>query len=305
MAAKIPAKTANRIAAGMKKFQPILNSAKMRDLNESDTAAIVRDILAEVLGYDNYHEITSEHAIRGTYCDLAITVEGQICLLIEVKAVGLELKEAHIKQAIDYAANQGVEWVVLTNGINWKVFRVIFAQPIGQELVMEMEFPAMNPRSMGHVELLYLIAREGMQKSMLVDYHQQRQATNRFMLGAVLLSDPMLRAVRRELLRLAPTSKIQTSEIREALVHEVIKRDILEGEKAEEARKKVQKMASKQAKIKKSATAGPKQGAITNVRPGTDDIQPTPSITAQESGSSESPDPMAEPQHNQFPWQHR
>ena len=31
-----------------------------------------------------------------------------------LKAVGIELKEQHSKQAVDYAANQGVEWVALT-----------------------------------------------------------------------------------------------------------------------------------------------------------------------------------------------
>ena len=38
-------------------------------------------------------EITSEHAIRGTFCDLAVKVEGALALLIEVKAVGHELRD--------------------------------------------------------------------------------------------------------------------------------------------------------------------------------------------------------------------
>jgi hypothetical protein len=33
----VPAKVASRIAAGLKKFQPILEAAKSRDVNESDT----------------------------------------------------------------------------------------------------------------------------------------------------------------------------------------------------------------------------------------------------------------------------
>jgi predicted type IV restriction endonuclease len=41
----------------------------------------------------------------------------------------LELKDAHAKQAVDYAANLGVEWVALTNGQMWKVFRVISLPP--------------------------------------------------------------------------------------------------------------------------------------------------------------------------------
>lgn len=129
--AKTPSKVTDRIASGIKRFQPILASAKARDVGESDTVTIIVDMLSEIFGYDKYSEITSEHAIRGTYCDLAIKVEGNLQMLIEVKAIGTDLKEPHVKQAIDYAANQGVEWVVLTNGLVWRVYKVTFGKPIG------------------------------------------------------------------------------------------------------------------------------------------------------------------------------
>ena len=62
-------------------------------MNESDTVVIVMDMLQEIFGYDKYSDITSEHAIKGTFCDLAIKLEGAVQLLIEVKAIGLELKD--------------------------------------------------------------------------------------------------------------------------------------------------------------------------------------------------------------------
>ena len=37
---------------------------------------IVADILSEIFGYDKYNEVTSEYAIKGTYCDLAIKLAG-------------------------------------------------------------------------------------------------------------------------------------------------------------------------------------------------------------------------------------
>lgn len=76
--AKLPTKTADRISAGIKRFQPILAAAKSRDVGESDTVTIVVDILADIFGYDKYSEITSEHAIRGTYCDLATKLDGGV-----------------------------------------------------------------------------------------------------------------------------------------------------------------------------------------------------------------------------------
>ena len=125
---RIPQKVARRLSFGLKQFQPILESARSRDLNESDTVSIVTDILSEIFGYDKYNEVTSEYAIKGTYCDLAIKLNGKLHYLIEVKAIGSDLKENHVKQAVDYAANEGVDWVLLTNGINWRVSRVSLHQ---------------------------------------------------------------------------------------------------------------------------------------------------------------------------------
>src|SRR3989304_3377989 len=115
--ASIPKKVSERLVAGIKRFQPVLASAKARDVGEADTVTIIKDMLADVFGYDKYSDVTSEHSIRGTFCDLAIKIDGQLQTLIEVKAIGLDLKDAHVKQAIDYAANQGVDWVLLTNGV--------------------------------------------------------------------------------------------------------------------------------------------------------------------------------------------
>ncbi len=93
-------------------------------------------MLAEVFGYDKYSEITSEYAIKSTYCDLATKIDGAIQSIIEVKAIGLDLKDQHVKQAIDYADNQRVDWVALTNGVVWRVYKVLFAKPINFEMVI-------------------------------------------------------------------------------------------------------------------------------------------------------------------------
>ena len=59
-------------------MQPILASAKARDVGEADTVTVIKDMLADVFGYDKYTDVTSEHAIRGTFCDLAIKVDGHL-----------------------------------------------------------------------------------------------------------------------------------------------------------------------------------------------------------------------------------
>lgn len=194
----VPTRVADRITAGIKRFQPILASAKSRDVGESDTVTIIVDMLAEIFGYDKYSEITSEHAIRGTFCDLATKLDGVLQMLIEVKAIGLDLKDQFVKQAVDYAANQGVDWVVLTNGALWRVYKVTFSKPIDYDLVVEIDFASLNPKSAKDIESLYLFAKEGWLKSVLGEYHSQKQALSRFFLGAMLLTDPVLDVIRRE-----------------------------------------------------------------------------------------------------------
>jgi hypothetical protein len=60
----VSAKVAQRISAGIKKFQPILAAAKARDVNESDTVVMVTDVLHEVFGYEKYADITSVRDAR-------------------------------------------------------------------------------------------------------------------------------------------------------------------------------------------------------------------------------------------------
>jgi predicted type IV restriction endonuclease len=263
----VPAKVAARISTGIKKFQPILEAAKSRDVNESDTVVIVADMLQEIFGYDKYSDITSEHAIRGTFCDLAIRIDGALSLLIEIKAIGLELKDNFVKQAIDYAANQGCDWVVLTNGICWRIYKVTFAKPIDHELVLELNISTINHRSDSHLELLWLLAKEGWQKARIGEYHSQRQALSRFSLAALMVSDTVLDVLRRELRRVSPGVKVETSEIKDVLINEVLKRDTLEGEKADAARRMITRAANKALRAKRSgekASEGtPKPEAVT------------------------------------------
>lgn len=250
--AYIPKRVNERLVTGLKKFQPILNASKARDDGEADTVTIVVDMLAEVFGYDKYSEITAEHAIRGTYCDLAIKLDGAVQTLIEVKAIGLELKDPHVKQAIDYAANQGVDWVLLTNGLHWRVYKVTFAKPINFEVVIDLNFCELNSRNAKHLELLYLWCKEGWAKSGLGEFYEQKQLLSRFFVGAIVLTEPVLKSIRQELRKIFPDAKVDLEEIKHVLSTEAIKREVLEGEKAEQAQSKIARVQNKFSKEKEA-----------------------------------------------------
>ena len=258
-----PAKTSERIRDGLKRFQPILAAAKARDVNESDTVVLVTDVLQDVFGYDKYSEITSEHMIRSTFCDLAVSIDGSLAFLVEVKAIGHELKDQHVKQAVDYAANQGVEWVGLTNGITWKVYKVGFGKPITHEVVVEFDLSALSYRNADNIDLLGLLAKEGWKKARITEYHSHKEALNRFTLGALLLSDTVIDVIRRELRRVTPALKLESEQIEAALRSEVIKREVLEGDKAIVAQRRVSRAANRALRKKSEAADAEQPGSET------------------------------------------
>lgn len=241
----IPKKVSERFVHELGRFQKVLQSAKDRDINESDTVVIITDMLSYIFGFDKYSEITSEFAIRGTYCDLAVKIEGVAKYLIEVKAIGTNLKDNHLKQAVDYGANKGIDWVVLTNGVNWEIHKIKFERPIANELVCSINMLELNSRKAADHEKLFLLCKEGLSKAAIEEFHQHQQSVNRFVVGALLFTDPVLDVIRRELRRLTPEVRVDTEEIDKLLRGEVVKRDVIDCENAEQARNLIKKAAQR------------------------------------------------------------
>lgn len=239
----VPQRVIDRFRETIPKFQKILSAAHGRDINEADTVTIVSDMLVDVFGFDKYVELTGEYAIRNTYCDLAVKLDGKVQYLIEVKAIGLDLKENHLRQAIDYGANQGIQWIVLTNGIVWDIYRILFEKPINYEKVCSIKLLETNPRKTDDQEKLFILAREGVVKSAREEYLERVQIVNRYVISAVVLGEDFVEEIRRELRRISPGLKVDIAEIEDILKNEIIKRDVMEGDDAQRAKARVKKAA--------------------------------------------------------------
>jgi Type I restriction enzyme R protein N terminus (HSDR_N) len=246
--AYIPQKVSERLVAGIKKFKPVLATAHENKDNESNTVIIITDMLSEIFGYAKYTEITSEIAIRGTFCDLATQLDKKIQSLIEAKAICHELNYAHVTQAVGYASTKGVDWVVLTNGIIWQIYRVTIAKSVDHEKIVEIDFLNIDHHNPDHLESLYRLTKEGWLKSALDDYYDQKQALSKFSIAAILSTDSVLSVIRKNLKLISPDAKINADQIRSVLEQEVINKELLEGDKADEARKKIAKALKKSEK---------------------------------------------------------
>jgi Uncharacterized conserved protein len=251
MAVKVPKKFADRIGANIKKYQKIAAAQQKADVAEADTVTLVKDILADVFGYDKWEELTSEHQIKSTYCDLAIKIGGKLRLLVEVKSAGSSLADNHLRQVIDYGAHQGIHWVILTNAVEWRLIRIYVSNQISHEEVCRFTLADVNPRNADHLECLFLFAKEGLTIDAMDAFHQQAQLFNKFTVAAILRSEPVVAVARRELRRLFPDLKVTPDALSALIENEVIKRETLEGDKAKEAASRIKKAAGKLERAKK------------------------------------------------------
>jgi hypothetical protein len=59
------------------------------------------------------------------------------------------------------------------------------------------------------------------------------------------MSEPVLEVIRRELRRVSPDVRIELEQIKNVFCNEVLKREVIDGEQADMARKKIARAASK------------------------------------------------------------
>jgi hypothetical protein len=244
----VSSKVSARTSAQLKRYKSVLEAAVARDIKESDTSVIVVDMLTNVLGYDKFQHITTEQSIRGTYADLAIRVDDDVRFLVEVKAIGIALKDAHVKQAIDYGANEGIEWVVLTNGAVWRLYKIIFGQPIDKTMLFEYDLLQANLRDDNLIECYSTLSREAFNAESMSALLRQKQITNRFAIADLIMSEPVLQTLRREIRRLSPGLKVETDFLRDLIAKEVVKRELIESEEAGAARGVIKRLQRGQRK---------------------------------------------------------
>jgi len=253
----IPAKFSKRVHENLKKYQEIIFALKKKDANEADTVRVVAGILECIFGYNRFTEVTSEYAIRGTYCDLAvIDSRKKIRILVEVKAASSTLNESHVKQAVDYGANAGVNWVILTNSDKWILYKIKFGKPISKEVVSEFDLLSLTSKSVKELEAMYAISRDGQDKSVIDDYYMSKQAKSKYIIGALLFSPDMCVLIRKNMKKLYPDVKITDDEIADIMAHDIIKREILDSEESKKARKDIEKAMKKLERTKGEAQGG-------------------------------------------------
>lgn len=109
------------------------------ELDESATRLMVNYFLTDVLGYVELEDIKTEYNIRGEYADYVIQIARKKHFVIEVKSIQIDLNDRHLRQSLSYAANEGIDWILLFNGKQIQLYRVIFGKPISHHKVFDFD----------------------------------------------------------------------------------------------------------------------------------------------------------------------
>lgn len=276
---KIPKKVTDRFAVALKTYQAVIEDIVARDVSEADTVTVVKDILADVFGYSKYTELTSEQQIRGTFCDLAVKIDLKTKFLIEVKSAGSELNDTHLRQAVNYGVHEGIEWIVLTNASDWKLYKVSFGQPVEYDEVACFCLRTASVKDDDTMQRMFLLCREAISVDAMGMFHQNAMLLNKYTIGQVLLSSPIISAIRREMRRLFPELKVDADTIDGLLIDEIIKRDVLDGEKAKDAQQRIRKSEQKLAR----AAAKKEKAADNGDCPASEDSEPSVTTSCDDS----------------------
>lgn len=209
------AKDREVLKSHIKKSAKSLAALKERDAVEADTRTFVTDLLVDGLGYDKYEDLTAEYQVKGEFADIGIRVDKKLLAFVEIKRVAQDLKDQHLRQAKTYAANEGVSWIILTNGRVWQVYHISNSTPIEHTLLFEVDLLA-DSTPAAKVEKLSLLSRNSLKRGALNEIWKSESALQDAILAKALLSPNVQKHLRAEVRRLT-SELVDTERLRQAV----------------------------------------------------------------------------------------
>ena len=197
-----PDKETRKAIANARKL--IENAAKA-DGNEAETRLRVLHIFGTVLGYDPFTHVSQEYAIHGSgdtvHCDFAIQLDhdesSQPDMLVELKRVNINLAPKHLKQAASYAYEHGCDWILLTNGREWKLYHVLFGKPPQTKLIQSWNLLSDDLSVLA--KKFDIIAYKNVKKGSLAKLWEKSNVLTTQNILKAILSEESIRLVQRKL----------------------------------------------------------------------------------------------------------
>ncbi|MEU4579439.1 hypothetical protein [Nonomuraea sp. NPDC023979] len=215
----------DRVRSAIRRYAKPLNDLVARDANEGDTRLLITDFLCAGLGYDKYDDLTTEYQVKGEFADYGIRIDKQLVAFIEVKRCSQKLNVRHLRQVQMYAVNEGVEWMILSNGQVWQAYHMTAGLPVVIDLALEVDLLS-DAGLAAKTDALFYLTKEAFKRRLIDDLWRARAATSPKSLAQVLLTDVVADAIRKELRR-RTNHNAEVGEIHRILRDEVLRPESL------------------------------------------------------------------------------
>lgn len=190
-----------QIQESFKQLHPRLIEISTATRSSEEAVRIwVVNALEQALGYKQ-GEIDTEVSTLGGRVDIALRKDGHIFMVIECKNIRAKLNKSVRDQAINYATTLSAEWVVVTNGAIWKLYRVI-PQPGRDPHIIEIFDLSLLDEdgvSDNDAENLYLLTSRAVFGGDLDRMSHALACTSKKRVLSVCLSERVVKAFRLEL----------------------------------------------------------------------------------------------------------
>lgn len=144
-------------------LQSQLERHRRSGLKELPTRTIFIDPLLEALGWDvrDPDQVELEYpTIDAKSVDYALKLNKKTVVLVEAKQLDDPLDDVKaITQVVGYAANDGVEWCVLTNGVRYRVYHTSEIATAPEKLLFQVSIDPKDPQGLTTDEIASHLAR--------------------------------------------------------------------------------------------------------------------------------------------------
>ena len=132
-----------------------------------------------------------------------------------------------MRQAVNYGVNKGIQWVVLTNGIEWRLYRLKFEKPVTWDLVGRFNWGTLDVKCEQELEKVFCLCKEGVEKGARDDLFEKVQCVNRYVIGQLILQEPVVSVLRKELRKMADGIFVEPEEVEKILRVGVLRGDVM------------------------------------------------------------------------------
>ncbi|MBP9131609.1 type I restriction enzyme HsdR N-terminal domain-containing protein [Candidatus Saccharibacteria bacterium] len=168
------------------------------NLDEAATRIMTNSFLTEVLGYTELEEIKTEFRIKSEYADYVIQIKRKKHFVVEVKAISIDINEKHLRQSVSYAANEGIDWILLLNGREIQLYRLNFGKPITTTLIYKIDL--LNAEDLKKSpELIWNLTKTAVERGELENFWKRTTALNTDNLAKMLYSEEIVKRLRNDL----------------------------------------------------------------------------------------------------------